>query len=136
MPLERRSDERLLLRFWSGAQKAKAATPERSVGGPFEHPLGALKGRARHSRARRWFNPASLPLAAVAALRPKLLPFAQLLRRELVHGPVIVVATVNRGAVEVSKPIDDHPVVSKRAVWRTLEGMNNTLHPLTAANRS
>jgi hypothetical protein len=41
---------------------------------------------------------------------------------------------MNGGAVKVSEPIDDHPVVGKRAIWRTLEEMNYSLGPLAAAN--
>jgi hypothetical protein len=41
---------------------------------------------------------------------------------------------MNGGAVKVSEPIDDHPVIGKRAVWRAFEEMNYSLDPLTAAN--
>jgi hypothetical protein len=41
---------------------------------------------------------------------------------------------MNGGAVKVSEPIDNHPIIGKRAIWRALEGMNYRLGPLTAAN--
>jgi hypothetical protein len=40
---------------------------------------------------------------------------------------------MNGGAVKVSQSID-HPVIGKRAVWRTFEEMTYSLDPLTAAN--
>ena len=52
--------------------------------------------------------------------------------RELVDGSVVVIAPMNGGAIKVSEPIDDHPVIGKRAIWRALEGMNYSLGPLTA----
>ena len=58
------------------------------------------------------------------------------LRRKLVDGTVVVRAAVHSGAVEVSESIDDHPVVGKATIWRARERMNNTLSPLSAANRS
>ena len=58
------------------------------------------------------------------------------LRRKLVDAAVVVFAAVNRGAVEISESIDDHPIVGKATIWRALERMNNTLSPLPAANRS
>ena len=58
------------------------------------------------------------------------------LRRKLVDGTVVVRTAVHSGAVEVSESIDDHPVVGKPSIWRTLKRMNNALCPLTAANRS
>src|SRR6266496_4599068 len=57
-------------------------------------------------------------------------------RRELVHAAVVVLASVNRGAVKVSKTIDDHSVIGKGTIWRPLERMNYSLNPLTAANRT
>jgi hypothetical protein len=54
--------------------------------------------------------------------------------RELVDGSIIVNAPMNGRAVKVSEPIDDHPVIGKRAVWGALEAMNYSLGPLTAAN--
>jgi hypothetical protein len=41
---------------------------------------------------------------------------------------------MNGGAVKVSEPTDDHPVIGERAIWRALEEMNYSLGPLTAAN--
>ena len=58
------------------------------------------------------------------------------LRRKLVDGTVVVLAAMHSGAVEVSESIDDHPVVGKATIWRARERMNNTLSPLSAANRS
>lgn len=55
---------------------------------------------------------------------------------ELVNAAVVGVAAMNSGAVKVSKPIDDPAVVKKTPVWRALEGVNDTLSPLTAANGS
>ena len=43
---------------------------------------------------------------------------------------------MNRGSVKISEPINDHPVIGKRAVWRAFEGVNYSFHPLTAANRT
>jgi hypothetical protein len=57
-------------------------------------------------------------------------------RRELVHAAVVVLAAVNRGAVKVSKTIDDHSVIRKGTIWRPLGRMNYSLNPLTAANRT
>jgi hypothetical protein len=58
------------------------------------------------------------------------------LKRKLVDATVVVRAAVHSGAVEISESIDDHPVVGKATIWRALEQMNNTLNPLSAANRS
>jgi hypothetical protein len=41
---------------------------------------------------------------------------------------------MNSGAIKISKPIDDQPVVGKRAIWRAAKAMNDTLDPLIAAN--
>ena len=56
--------------------------------------------------------------------------------RELVDGSVVIIAPVNGGSVEITKPINDHSVIGKRAIRRALEGMNYSLDPLTAANRT
>ena len=53
---------------------------------------------------------------------------------ELVDGSVVVIAPMNGGAVKVSEPIDDHPVIGKRAIWRALEEMNYSLGPQAAAD--
>ena len=58
------------------------------------------------------------------------------LRREFVDATVVVRTAVNRGTVEISESIDDHAVIGKATIWRACEGVNNTLHPLTAANRT
>jgi hypothetical protein len=72
----------------------------------------------------------SLPITFCCVLR------CAALRRELVDATVVVRAAVHSGAVEVFESIDDHEVVGKATVWRALERMNNTLSPLSAANRS
>jgi hypothetical protein len=54
--------------------------------------------------------------------------------RELVDGPVVVIAPMNGRAVKVSQPIDDQPVIGKRAIWGALEEMNYSFGPLAAAN--
>jgi len=41
---------------------------------------------------------------------------------------------MNGGTVKVSELIDDHPVIGKGAIWRSLEEVNYSLGPLTAAN--
>src|SRR5216110_2132754 len=56
-------------------------------------------------------------------------------RRELVDGSIVIFASVDRGTVKVSKYIDNHPIVGKAAIRRTLEGVNNSLSPV-AANRT
>ena len=56
-------------------------------------------------------------------------------RHEFVDAPVVVVASMYRGAVKVSKCIHNHPIVRKGAIRRTLEGMNYSLGPLTAGQR-
>ena len=56
-------------------------------------------------------------------------------RREFVDAPVVVVASMNRGAVKVSTCIHKHPIVGRGAIRRTLEGMNYSLGPLTAGQR-
>ena len=58
------------------------------------------------------------------------------LRRKLVDATVIVRAAVHSGAVEISESIDNHAVVGKATIRRAFERMNNTLSPLSAANRS
>src|SRR5262245_8389216 len=58
------------------------------------------------------------------------------LRRKLVNAAVAIHAAVHSRAVEVTKSIDDHAVVRKTPIWRAREGMNNTLSPLPAADRS
>ena len=58
------------------------------------------------------------------------------LGRELVDRSVVVLAPMNGGAVKISKLIDDHAVIGKRAIWRALERMNYSLGPLTAAGRA
>jgi hypothetical protein len=55
------------------------------------------------------------------------------LRRQLIDTSVVVIAAMDRGAVEVSESINDQSVIGKRAIWRACEGMNNTLGPLAAA---
>ncbi len=55
-------------------------------------------------------------------------------RREFVDRSVVVIAAMNCGTVKVSKPINNHAIIRKRAIWRALEGMNDSLGPLTAAN--
>ena len=58
------------------------------------------------------------------------------LGRELVDRSVVVLTPMNGGAVKISKLIDDHAVIGKRAIWRALERMNYSLGPLTAAGRA
>ena len=58
------------------------------------------------------------------------------LRRKLVNAAVVVGAAVNSRAVEISKSIDDHAIVGEPTIWRPRERMNNTLSPLSAADRS
>ena len=58
------------------------------------------------------------------------------LRRKLVDAAVVVAAAVNGRTVEISESINDHPVVGKATIRRASERMNNTLSPLSAANRS
>ena len=53
-------------------------------------------------------------------------------RRELVDATVVVIAAVNRGTIEVSKRIDNHAVIGKTAIGRTLESVNYSFGPLTA----
>src|SRR6266516_2979332 len=71
------------------------------------------KGRATHSRARRCLI---LLLCRWRRRRRCVQSFYHSLShsgRELVDGAIIVHASMDGGAVKVSKPIDDHPVVSK-----------------------
>ena len=41
---------------------------------------------------------------------------------------------MHRGAVKVSKCVDNHPIVGEAAIGRTLERMNNSFRPLARAN--
>ena len=54
--------------------------------------------------------------------------------RELVHATVVCSTAVNCGAVKISERIDNHAVIGKAAIGRTLERVNYTFAPLTAAN--
>jgi len=56
--------------------------------------------------------------------------------REFVDRSVVVIASMNGGAVKVSELIDDDAVIGKASIWRALEGMNHSLGPLTAGNRT
>src|SRR4029453_13412103 len=56
--------------------------------------------------------------------------------RELVDASVVVVASVDCGAVKVSKCIDNNPIVGKAAIGRTLAGGNNSLVQFARGNGS
>src|SRR6267154_5939103 len=62
---------------------------------------------------------------------PNVCSFPGSSRRELVDATVVVIAAVNCGPVEVSKRINDHPVIPKTAIGRTMESVNYSFGPLT-----
>ena len=104
------------------------------IGSGMDRPAPAGLARARHEFLGRCprlpMNTAPLALNTYKSLG--LTPRDS--GRELVDGSVVVIAPMNGGAVKVSEPIDNHPVIGKRAIWRTLEEMNYSLGPLAAAN--
>ena len=87
-----------------------------------EHVIQSQQGRQPHRHLPITFSAASYVVAV--------------LRGKLVNATVVVRSAVHSRAVEISESIDDHAVVGKSTIWRALERMNDTLSPLSAANRS
>ena|SRR5215470_6786403 len=56
-------------------------------------------------------------------------------RRELIDASVVILTSVDRGSIKVAK-IGNHSVIGKSAIRRTFEGMNNSLGPFAAGNRT